>query len=98
MIVQQHIHLQKLVLGCMPDGAQSTFHEAFLKRLTETGAIETSSLCDSSNKIEGDRDMAYERSKNSMCNLVSAMDNLWNLKDEIHGAVLKKLSADGESY
>ena len=80
----------------MPDGSQSTFHEAFLRRLTETGATESSSICNFPNQ-EGDSEMAYKRTRSSMGNLVAATDNLCYLKGRLHGGVLEKLSEYGES-
>lgn len=47
--------------------------------------------------MEGDRQKAYEKTKNILSNLVAAVDNLWFLKDGIHAAVLKNLSEDGKS-
>ncbi|PON33407.1 Cdk-activating kinase assembly factor [Parasponia andersonii] len=76
-------------------GAQSTFHEAFLSRLTETGATESSSLCNFPKQMDGDQLKAYEKTKNILSNLVAVVDNLWYLKDGIHAAVLKRLSEDG---
>lgn len=78
-------------------GVQSIFQEAFLSRLTETGATESSSTYDLSNQMEVDREIACENIKKIVHNLVAAIDNLWNLKDGVRIALSKKLSEDGKS-
>ncbi|XP_062098702.1 pyruvate kinase isozyme G, chloroplastic-like isoform X2 [Humulus lupulus] len=82
-------------MSIVEDESESTFHEAFLSRLTETGARESSSLCDLPKQMEGDQQRASEQTKNILSNLVAAVDNLWYLKDGIHTVVLKKLSENG---
>ncbi|KAF3440070.1 hypothetical protein FNV43_RR18348 [Rhamnella rubrinervis] len=79
----------------MEVGVQSIFQEAFLSRLTETGATESSSTYELSNQMEVDREIACEKTRKIMHNLVAAIDNLWNLKDGVHIALAKKLSEDG---
>lgn len=78
-------------------GAQSIFQEAFLSRLTETGATQSSSTYEFLNQMEVDREIAREKARKIVHNLVAAIDNLWDLKDGVHIALVKKLSEDGES-
>lgn len=78
----------------MEDGVQSTFHEAFLSRLAETGATESSSMCNSSDQMEVDRETTYGNTKNSLSNFIVAIDNLWCQKDGLHAAMLKRIPRD----
>ncbi|KAL5571647.1 hypothetical protein UlMin_021244 [Ulmus minor] len=77
------------------DGVPSIFQDAFLSRLAETGATESSSISKLPCPMEGHRGTSSEVTKDSLCNLVGAIDNLWYLKDGLHAAVLKKISDDG---
>ncbi|KAH7519670.1 E3 ubiquitin-protein ligase BRE1-like 1 [Ziziphus jujuba] len=79
----------------MEVGAQSIFQEAFLSRLTETGATESSSTYDLPNQMEVDREPACEKTKKIMHNLAAAIDNLWHLKDGVYIELVKKTSEDG---
>ncbi|KAK2650704.1 hypothetical protein Ddye_018193 [Dipteronia dyeriana] len=69
--------------------------DAFLSRLMETGATESSSANDCPNRMEDDRETAFVKSKNILCNIVAAIDNLWHLKDGLNAAALMKLPEDG---
>ena len=79
------------------DGAPSMFKDAFLSRLKETGATESSSMNDCPNQMEEERESASERTKNILLNIVAATDSLWHLKDGLLTAVLKELPEDGKS-
>ncbi|XP_025015584.2 E3 ubiquitin-protein ligase BRE1-like 1 isoform X2 [Ricinus communis] len=85
------------------DGVSSSFEDAFLSRLAETGATETSSINNCLNHIEEDEENTSEKIKNMLYNIVSAINDLWHLKDGLHAALLKEISEDGacrqkESY
>ncbi|XP_062073247.1 E3 ubiquitin-protein ligase BRE1-like 1 isoform X1 [Humulus lupulus] len=82
-------------MSIVEDESESTFHEAFLSRLTETGATESSSSCDLPKQMEAVQQRASEQTKKILSNIVAAVDNLWYLKDGIHTVVLKKLSEYG---
>ncbi|KAK3195140.1 hypothetical protein Dsin_026450 [Dipteronia sinensis] len=69
--------------------------DAFLSRLMETGATESSSADDCPNRMEDDRETASVKSKNILCNIVAAIDNLWQVKDGLHASALMKLPEDG---
>ena len=71
--------------------------DAFLSRLIETGATESSSMNDCPNQMEEERESASERTKNILLNIVVATDSLWHLKDGLLTAVLKELPEDGKS-
>ncbi|XP_021892764.1 E3 ubiquitin-protein ligase BRE1-like 1 [Carica papaya] len=76
------------------DGGSSMSEDAFLSRLIATGATENSfNSCP--NQMEEDRDMASEKIKNILSNLVAAINDLWHLKDGLCDAVLKQLPEDG---
>lgn len=79
----------------LPDGVSSTFKDAFLSRLMETGATENSSTYDCTNHMKEDREMTFEKTKDILCNIVTAVDNLWHLKDGLSAAVVKNLPEDG---
>lgn len=87
----------KDVLICLLDENPSILKDAFLSRLIETGATESSSTNDCSNQMEEERETVSERTKNILLNIVAAVDNLWYLKDGLLTAVLKELPEDGKS-
>lgn len=72
-------------------------HDAFLSRLMETGATESSSADNCPNQMEEDRETGIPRTKNIVSNILAAVDNLWHLKDGLYAAVLKDLQ-DGGKY
>lgn len=82
-------------MKCFSDGVPSTFKDAFLSRLTETGATENSSTYNCANHVKEDSETATEKTKNILHNIVAAVDNLWNLRDGLSTAVLKELPEDG---
>jgi E3 ubiquitin-protein ligase BRE1 len=47
--------------------------------------------------MEEDRGTTFENSQNILGNIVAAIDNVWNVKDALHDALLKELPEDGES-
>lgn len=83
------------LLKCFSDGVPSTFKDAFLSRLTETGATEHSSTYNCANHVNEDSETATEKTENILRNIVAAVDNLWYLKDGLLAAVLKELPDDG---
>ncbi|XP_042959417.1 E3 ubiquitin-protein ligase BRE1-like 1 isoform X2 [Carya illinoinensis] len=82
-------------LPVIDDGVPSTFKDAFLSRLTETGATEHSSTYNRANHVKEDSETATEKTENILRNIVAAVDNLWYLKDGLLAAVLKELPDDG---
>jgi E3 ubiquitin-protein ligase BRE1 len=87
---------EKAVLNCLSDGVSSTFKDAFLSRLIETGATENSSTYSCTNHMKEDKETAFEKTRDILCNIVSAVDNVWYLKDGLPAAVLKELPEDGK--
>ncbi|KAM5554572.1 E3 ubiquitin-protein ligase BRE1-like 1 [Rosa sericea] len=79
------------------DGAPSTLHDAFLNRLAQAGATESSCTYNNCNKMEEDRGTTSENTQNILGNIVAAIDNVWNLKDALHDVLLKELPEDGLS-
>ncbi|XP_057492355.1 E3 ubiquitin-protein ligase BRE1-like 1 [Actinidia eriantha] len=77
------------------DGALYSPADAFLCRLSETGATESCSAFNSLNQNEEDTQKAIERSKNILHNIVAAIDDLWYKKDGLQATVLKALQEDG---
>ncbi|CAL5381347.1 unnamed protein product [Camellia sinensis] len=77
------------------DGPLSTPENAFLGRLLETGATESSSVINSLNQNEEDTQIAVKKSKNILSNIVAAINELWYLKDGLQATVLKALPEDG---
>ena len=87
----------KAVLNCLSDGISSTFKDAFLSRLIETGATENSSTYDCTNCMKEDKETAFEKTRDILRNIVAAVDNMWHLKDGLPAAVLKELPEDGKN-
>lgn len=85
------------VLNCLSDGISSTFKDAFLSRLVETGATENSSTFDCTNHMKEDRETALEKTRDILRNIVAAVDNVWFRKDGLPSAVLKELPEDGKN-
>lgn len=79
------------------DGGPSTLQNAFLNRLAQAGATESSCTYNICNKMEEDRGTTSESSQNILGNIVAAIDNVWNVKDALHDALLKELPEDGFS-
>ncbi|KAJ4727229.1 E3 ubiquitin protein ligase [Melia azedarach] len=79
------------------DGTPYPSHDDFLSRLMETGATESSSTNNCPNQMEEDRESASEKTKNILRNVVTAVDNLWHLKNGLYAAALKELPHDGSS-
>ncbi|THF96476.1 hypothetical protein TEA_017072 [Camellia sinensis var. sinensis] len=77
------------------NGPLSTPENAFLGRLLETGATESSSVINSLNQNEEDTQIAVKKSKNILSNIVAAINELWYLKDGLQATVLKALPEDG---
>ncbi|KAF1895888.1 hypothetical protein Lal_00033951 [Lupinus albus] len=73
------------------DGSPSTVQDDFLSRLLQTGATESSSACNFATQMEENRNITTEKAKSSFKNIMTAINNLWCLKDGLHTSVLKKL-------
>ncbi|KAK8615065.1 hypothetical protein V6N13_068851 [Hibiscus sabdariffa] len=85
-------------VGCAPnakDGRPCLTEDAFLSRLMETGATESSSN-DCPEQIKADREnTTSEKTRNILHNIIVAIDDLWCLKDGLYAAVHKELQNDG---
>ncbi|KAE8720887.1 E3 ubiquitin-protein ligase BRE1-like 1 [Hibiscus syriacus] len=86
-------------VGCIPvakDVPQCLTEDAFLSRLMETGATESSSSNNCPEQIKEDRKhTASGKTSNILHNIIVAIDDLWSLKDGLCAAVLKELQDDG---
>ncbi|GMI80790.1 hypothetical protein HRI_001748300 [Hibiscus trionum] len=86
-------------VGCTPnakDGPPCLTDDAFLSRLMETGATESSSSNNFPEQIKEDREhTASEKTGNILHNIIVAIDDLWCLKDGLYVAVRKELQNDG---
>ncbi|KAK8480055.1 hypothetical protein V6N12_033972 [Hibiscus sabdariffa] len=85
-------------VGCasnMKDEPLSSTEDAFLSRLMETGATESSSL-DNGEQIKEDREQtASEKTRNFLRNIVVSINEVWCLKDGLYAAVRKELPDNG---
>lgn len=90
------LHLILCTLNFLSDGTPYPSHDDFLSRLMETGATESSSTNNCPNQMEEDRESASEKTKNILRNVVTAVDNLWHLKNGLYAAALKELPHDGK--
>ncbi|XP_012473319.1 E3 ubiquitin-protein ligase BRE1-like 1 isoform X1 [Gossypium raimondii] len=78
------------------DGPPSYTENAFLSRLMETGATESSSSNNCTEQIKEDREHTVSaKSGNILNNIIVAIDDLWCLKDGLYAAVRKELQNDG---
>ncbi|MFQ6654271.1 hypothetical protein Gotur_025332 [Gossypium turneri] len=78
------------------DGPPSYTENAFLSRLMETGATESSSSNNCTEQIKEDREHTVSaKTGNILNNIIVAIDDLWCLKDELYAAVRKELQNDG---
>ncbi|KAA8550078.1 hypothetical protein F0562_001762 [Nyssa sinensis] len=80
------------------DGASPLLEDAFLSRLLETGATESSSTDNSPNMMEKIGQTADEKTKGILGNIIAAIDDLWHLKDGLYAVVLKALPEDGPCW
>lgn len=87
----------KVALYCLSDGAPSALQDAFLNRLAQAGATESSCTYNISNQMEEGRGTTFEKTKNIIGNVIAAIDNQWHVKDALHDALLKELPEEGES-
>lgn len=72
---------------------------AFLSRLLETGATESSSGNQTANLIEGCRQIDFqnmEKAENVMSNVLASLNDLNSLKNKVHAASLKATSSFGK--
>ncbi|KAB2595217.1 E3 ubiquitin-protein ligase BRE1-like 1 [Pyrus ussuriensis x Pyrus communis] len=84
-------------ISIMEDGASSALQDAFLNRLAQADATESSCTYKSSNQMEEDKGATGEKTKNIVCNVVAAIDNQWRVKDALYDALVKELPEDGTS-
>ncbi|MBA0610076.1 hypothetical protein Godav_010970 [Gossypium davidsonii] len=78
------------------DGLPSYTENAFLSRLMETGATESSSSNNCTEQIKEDREHTVSaKTGNILNNIIVAIDDLWCLKDGLYAAVRKELQNDG---
>ncbi|XP_040931591.1 E3 ubiquitin-protein ligase BRE1-like 1 isoform X3 [Gossypium hirsutum] len=78
------------------DGPPSYTENAFLSRLMETGATESSSSNNCTEQIKEDREHTVSaKTGNILHNIIVAIDDLWCLKDGLYAAVRKELQNDG---
>uniref|UniRef100_A0A2P2MV28 E3 ubiquitin protein ligase n=1 Tax=Rhizophora mucronata TaxID=61149 RepID=A0A2P2MV28_RHIMU len=77
------------------DGGSAFLEDAFLSRLSQTGATECSSGNNCLDQIEEDRSIAIEKAMNSLSNSIAAINDLWHIMDGLNAAVLKELPGDG---
>ena len=83
-------------MHCYVDGDQSLIEDAFLSRLMETGATESSSSNNCPEQIKEDREhTASEKTRYILHNIIVAIDDVWCLKDGLYAAVRKELQNDG---
>ncbi|KAE8660865.1 E3 ubiquitin-protein ligase BRE1-like 1 [Hibiscus syriacus] len=70
--------------------------DAFLSRLMETGATESSSSNNCPEQIKEDGEhTASEKTRNILHNILVSIDDLWCLKDGLYAAARKELQNDG---
>ncbi|XP_048447748.1 E3 ubiquitin-protein ligase BRE1-like 1 isoform X2 [Pyrus x bretschneideri] len=79
------------------DGAPSSLQDAFLDRLSQADATESSCSCKSFNQMEEDRGTTIEKTRKIVGNVIAAIDNQWRVKDALHDALVKVLPEDGTS-
>ncbi|XVE76891.1 hypothetical protein DITRI_Ditri13aG0016800 [Diplodiscus trichospermus] len=86
-------------VGCAPnmeDGAQSLIEDAFLSRLMETGATESSSSDNCPEQVKEDREhTAFEKIRNMLHNMIVAIHDLWCLKDGLYAALGEEFQNNG---
>ncbi|KAJ0112961.1 hypothetical protein Patl1_00150 [Pistacia atlantica] len=82
-------------LSITDDETRYPAEDAFLSRLTETGATESSSSDNCPSQMEEDRETASEKTRNILCNILVAVNSLCHLKDGLYAAVLKEAPGDG---
>lgn len=82
----------------MSDEARFPGEDAFLSRLTETGATESSCSDNWPSQMEEDRETASEKTSNILCNILVAINSLCHLKDGLYAAVLNEATGDGMYY
>ena len=95
--VKARVSYNRGFLNFLSDESSSFLKEAFLSRLMETGATESSSSNNCPDQMEVDIETAFEKNKNVVHNIVDTINGLWHLKDGLHSAVLKQLPEDGKS-
>ncbi|XP_022145595.1 E3 ubiquitin-protein ligase BRE1-like 1 [Momordica charantia] len=76
------------------DGSSSSFEDAVLSRLAETGATQSSSTYGSSKQMEEETESPCEKTKTIERNIETSIENLWYLKDGLHAALLNELPED----
>lgn len=77
------------------DGSSSSFEDAVLSRLAETGATQSSSSYSSTKHMEEETESPCEKTKTIERNIEASIENLWYLKDGLHATLLSELPIDG---
>lgn len=76
------------------DGSSSSFEDAVLSRLAETGATQSSSTYSSSKHMEEETESPCEKTKTIERSIETSIENLWYLKDGLHATLLNELPKD----
>ncbi|XP_022924474.1 E3 ubiquitin-protein ligase BRE1-like 1 isoform X1 [Cucurbita moschata] len=76
------------------DGSSSSFENAVLSRLAETGATQSSSSYSSTKHMEEETESPCEKTKTIERNIEASIENLWYLKDGLHATLLSELPID----
>ncbi|OVA08643.1 hypothetical protein BVC80_8511g8 [Macleaya cordata] len=76
------------------DQAASSPEDTFLCRLLETGATDSCSMNNCPNQMEDNNLTSVATAINNLRNIIVAIDDLWNSKDQIAAALLEKLPKD----
>ncbi|KAJ4827632.1 hypothetical protein Tsubulata_008249 [Turnera subulata] len=84
-------------LSIVKDEGSSPLEDAFRSRLLETGATESSCANSCPDQMEVDSETNSEKIKNIISNILAAVNDLWNIKDGLHMAVVKELPVDDVS-
>ncbi|KAK6920353.1 hypothetical protein RJ641_016257 [Dillenia turbinata] len=79
-------------LMAVDGGSSSTFDDAFTSRLAETGATESCSL--RSRQPEEDAQTESEKIKNTLSRIVTVLDSLCSLRDQVCAVVLRAVPED----
>lgn len=68
------------------DGCSSPREDEFLRRLVETGATESTCLSNTPSQVDEVRQVASERTKKILSNVVGGIDGLWCLKEGLYAS------------
>ncbi|GAB2271016.1 ubiquitin-like modifier hub1 [Dionaea muscipula] len=79
------------------DGESCSADAAFISRLMEAGANECCSMIEASQYMVENGDKCCENSRNILRNIVTAVDEMWRLKDGLYAA-LSMVIPENDSY